>query len=82
MGLLKKFIRLKFDLPQEIMVSLIFFYDGCISYYTVPVCISVKLIANKCISSLQIDIFQRRESLADEYTLLDIAYIYPWKRVS
>lgn len=31
---------------------------------------------------LQIDIFQRRESLADEYTLLDIAYIYPWKRVS
>ncbi|KAJ1522681.1 hypothetical protein ONE63_001844 [Megalurothrips usitatus] len=44
-GLLKKFIRLKFDLPQELVI----------------------------------DIFQRRESLADEYTLLDIAYIYPWK---
>ncbi|XP_026293812.1 polycomb group protein Psc-like [Frankliniella occidentalis] len=45
-GLLKKFLRLKFDLPHNIMI----------------------------------DIFQRRESLADEYTLLDIAYIYPWKR--
>ncbi|KAK3912906.1 Polycomb complex protein BMI-1 [Frankliniella fusca] len=45
-GLLKKFLRLKFDLPKEILI----------------------------------DIFQRRESLNDEYTLLDIAYIYPWKR--
>ena len=45
-GLLKKFVRMKYYLPQEIII----------------------------------DIFQRRESLADEYTLLDIAYIYPWKR--
>ncbi|XP_034234130.1 nascent polypeptide-associated complex subunit alpha, muscle-specific form-like [Thrips palmi] len=45
-GLLKRFVRDKFELPSEILI----------------------------------DVFLRRESLADEYTLLDIAYIYPWKR--
>ena len=30
----------------------------------------------------QIDIFQTAEPLADFYTLMDIAYIYTWTRVS
>nr|CAD7430001.1 unnamed protein product [Timema monikensis] len=29
-----------------------------------------------------IDIIHRRESLQDDYTLMDVAYIYTWKRVS
>lgn len=30
----------------------------------------------------QVELFHRRESLPDDYSLMDIAYIYAWKRVS
>lgn len=32
--------------------------------------------------SLQIDILYKRVPLPDHYTLIDVAYIYSWKRVS
>jgi len=31
---------------------------------------------------LQIDVFHSDESLSDDYTLMDVAYIYTWRRVS
>lgn len=37
---------------------------------------------NDNISLLQIDIFHSDEPLKDFFTLMDIAYIYTWRRVS
>nr|KAG5694236.1 hypothetical protein BaRGS_035340 [Batillaria attramentaria] len=45
-GILKKFIRLKYELPHH----------------------------------YQIDVFHTDEALRDEYTLMDVAYIYTWRR--
>ena len=47
-GLLKKFIRLKFELTQQ----------------------------------FRVDVIHSDESLDDQYTLMDVAYIYAWRRVS
>lgn len=34
------------------------------------------------IPSLQVEILYEDEPLKEYYTLMDIAYIYPWRRVS
>jgi hypothetical protein len=35
-----------------------------------------------CVIFFQVEVIYMRESLPDEYTLMDVAYIYTWKRVS
>lgn len=40
------------------------------------------IILTSSVFVLQIDIFHIDEPLSDQYTLMDIAYIYTWRRVS
>lgn len=88
---LKKFIRLKFDLPPKYTVRGNNKKNGNSFQLTLVVWIAcfhddINTIIRKWhyflwFLLLQIDIYHSDEPLKDFFTLMDIAYIYTWRRV-
>ncbi len=86
-GHLKKFIRTKLDLElrYEVRVNTSTLVD-CISHVKnipLPTRLGHQDTRHDSDHVFQIDVFHREEEwLSDQYTLMDIAYRYEWKRVS
>lgn len=85
---LRKFLRSKMDIPNTYQVFIIALFSYLGRYLFIHTNSIVVLIIFKlsmliyifCV--IQVEVMYEDEPLKDYYTLMDIAYIYTWRRVS